>query len=179
MLRLEQVRAHLLWCVGTYFPTWNCHRGSPGLHPRHLMASFMVLYSTSGWVKRLKHIHLDVSHLDPAWIHLDPPIWGIQGGLWPDVLIYGILGPFWTVPEPLFGTSGWVKRLKHIHLDVSHLDPTWIHQFGAPRAAYGPICLIYGRLGQFLAIKMGKKAKNWISYFLNQTDKIEPLVRPK
>ena len=79
----------------------------------------------------------------------------------------------------LYSTSGWVKRLKHIHLDVSHLDPTWIHQFGAPRAAYGPICLIYGRLGQFLAIKMGKKAKNWISYFLNQTDKIEPLVRPK
>ena len=23
-----------------------------------------------------------------------------------------------------YGTSGWVKRMKHIHLDVSHLDPT-------------------------------------------------------
>ena len=29
-LVLEHVRAHLGWCVGTYFPTWNCHRGSPG-----------------------------------------------------------------------------------------------------------------------------------------------------
>ena len=26
---LEHVRAQLGWCVGTYIPTWNCHRGSP------------------------------------------------------------------------------------------------------------------------------------------------------
>ena len=28
--RLEHVRVHLGLCVGTYFPTWNCHGGSPG-----------------------------------------------------------------------------------------------------------------------------------------------------
>ena len=42
-------------------------------------------YGTSGWVKRLKLIHLDVFHLDPTWIHLDPPIWGLQSTLWPDL----------------------------------------------------------------------------------------------
>ena len=84
-------------------------------------------YGTSGWVKRLKHIHLDVFHLDPTWIHLDPPIWGLQGTLWPDLPHLWLYGPFRVIRENPYGTSRWVKRLKHIHLDVFHLDPTWIH----------------------------------------------------
>ena len=67
----------------------------------------------------------DVFHLDPTWIHLDLPIWGIQGTLWPDVHHLWLFGAI--SGRSLYGTSGWIKRLKHIHLDVSHLDPTWIH----------------------------------------------------
>ena len=63
-------------------------------------------------------------------------------------LISGFLGAFWVIPEPQYGTSGWVKRLKHIQP-----GSTWIHQFGASRAPYGPICLIYGFLGPFRVIR--------------------------
>ena len=37
----------------------------------------------SGWPKWPKPISQDVSHPDPVWIHLDPPVLGLQGRLWP------------------------------------------------------------------------------------------------
>ena len=51
------------------------------------------------WPKRPKPISQDVSHLDPGWIHLDPPVWGTQGCLWPKPPNYGhiwaVLGQKW------------------------------------------------------------------------------------
>ena len=35
------------------------------------------------WPKWPKPISQDVSHPDPVWIHLDPPVLGLQGRLWP------------------------------------------------------------------------------------------------
>ena len=105
----------------------------------------------------------------------------------PICLLYGILGPFWAVPEPWYGTPGWVKRLKHIHLDVSHLDPTWIHldpPIWSLQGGLWPNMPHLWHIGAVFGHKNGQKGQKlmgstWISYFLNQTDKIEPLVRPK
>ena len=39
----------------------------------------------SEWPKWPKPISQNVSHPDPVWIHLDPPVLGLQGHLWPNL----------------------------------------------------------------------------------------------
>ena len=78
-------------------------------------------------------------------------------------LIYGFLGPFWVVPEPPFGISGWVKRLKHIHLDVFHPDPTWIHLDPPIWGLQGTLWPNLSHLWHFGAILGSSRALVWYS----------------
>ena len=65
---------------------------------------------------------------------------------------WGHFGPFqgppMAIPDGSKGSNipAWMCPTKFQHKSMQY------HQFGASRAAYGPICLIYGILGSFWAV---------------------------